>query len=67
MTESSALVKAKDLAPRAFGDAAIDEEMSSKVDDLLYDVHHLLACDTHPVSRLICHLVTVTPVTPSSD
>jgi len=45
---AAAVVKATDLVPKAFnGTAAVHEE---KPDDLLYDLHHLAAVDSHPVS-----------------
>lgn len=62
MAATPQLVKAQDLAPQAFGGAALDAEMSSKVDDLVYDVHHLLACDTHAVSPRIVDLKEMCPV-----
>ena len=44
---AAAVVKATDLVPKAFnGTAAVHEE---KTDDLLYDLHHLAAVDSHPV------------------
>lgn len=67
MTASSTLVKAQDLAPKAFGGASINDEMSSKVDDLVYDVHHLLACDTHPVSSYPSYSERVSHARPVSD
>jgi len=51
---SGVVVKAQDIAPRAFGGDDDGEEMGAvagRVDDLDYDLHHLAAFDTHPVCR----------------
>lgn len=49
---AAAVVKATDLVPKAFnGTAVVHEE---KPDDLLYDLHHLAAVDSHPVSIYVC-------------
>ncbi|GAB5029809.1 ribosome biogenesis regulatory protein [Nannochloropsis oceanica] len=47
MPAKVAVVKATELIPKAFnGTVAVPEEKS---DDLLYDLHHLAAVDSHPV------------------
>lgn len=53
MPAAAAVVKATDLAPKAFNGTgtATHEE---KPDDLLYDLHHLAAVDSHPVSLGLC-------------
>lgn len=54
---TAAVVKATDLVPKAFnGTAAVHEE---KPDDLLYDLHHLAAVDSHPVSFYVWGVCTV--------
>jgi len=51
---AAAVVKATDLVPKAFnGTAAVHEE---KPDDLLYDLHHLAAVDSHPVSCVVVYV-----------
>lgn len=48
MPAKVAVVKATELVPKAFNGTAADQE--EKPDDLLYDLHHLAAVDSHPVS-----------------
>jgi len=62
MPAKVAVVKATELIPKAFnGTVAVPEEKS---DDLLYDLHHLAAVDSHPVSSCVrCACVLAVPVT----
>ena len=48
-SSSSAVVSAADLAPAAFNRApAQSAGTAGRTDDLVYDLGHLMACDTHP-------------------
>ena len=44
-------VKAAEVAPKVFGRAGGGSVLMEKSDDLTYDLHHLLASDSHPVSN----------------
>lgn len=54
---SAAVVSAKDILPKTFGDSDDEESTGSReiennedvVDDLGYDVHNLLACNYHAI------------------
>ena len=47
-SSSSAVVSARDLAPDAFDRALPTPDDPDKIDDLEYDLHHLVACDAQP-------------------
>ena len=47
-SSSSAVVSGRDLVPDAFDRALPTPDDPDKVDDLEYDLHHLVACDAQP-------------------